>query len=206
MEASKNPRTNKIMRVLGTVIGLGAAAVWLYTQFGPASLPDCDRSEVRTALQQLVDGPAGGQPAGAASTLEQISESGHDEAKEIRSCTAVAKFADGSQEKLDYTVAWTDKDERRFEVAAEMLPRCNRSEVQETVRSVIADLEKAGQPPRTLAAVEQIADGGLDTTGAQRSCTALARFDGGTEQKLSYTVKWNDPERTQFAVQLTYQP
>jgi hypothetical protein len=203
MDTPKKPRS-KLMSILATVVGVGVAAFYLISQFGPASLPECEESEVRSALRELLNKTGDGEGAGAAD-LDQIGQTAHDEEKEVRSCTATAKFADGAEEKLDYTVAWSNKDDREFEVFVATLPRCDRSEVQDTVRKIITDYETAGQPPRTLATVEQIADGGLDTTAALRSCTALARFEGGAEQKLSYTIKWNDAQKRQYYIELAYQ-
>jgi hypothetical protein len=86
------------------------------------------------------------------------------------------------------------------------LPRCNRSEVQGVLKELIAEIEESGQPPRALTAVEEVEDEGVDTAGTIRSCTATAKFEGGAEQKLDYTVKWNDPEKKQYAVNAQYVP
>jgi hypothetical protein len=204
MDTSKNPRSNQLVRLGGIVVAVGLVAFYLFQQFGPAALPKCDADETRTALQEMLDRTEKGAATGAA--VEQVSESAFDEGKEIRTCAAVAKFAGEGEEKLAYTVAWQAKDDKKFLVYMLSLPRCDRTEVQGTLKELIVEHEQTVQPPKTLAAIEQIAEAGLDQETEIRACTGLAKFEGGTEQKLSYTVKWNDPEKTQYAVDAEYLP
>lgn len=196
--------SNKLMRILGPVIGLGVAAFFLWQQFGPVDLPKCDASETRETLQKMIGSIEGG--SGGTATFDKVSETSFDEAKEIRLCAAVAKFEGGAEEELNYRLAWADKDDKKFEVFALSLPRCNRTEVQATVKELITEFEQKTQPARTLAAVEQISDNGLDAAKEVRSCAALVKFDGGAEEKLAYTIKWNDAEKKQYYVELSYLP
>jgi hypothetical protein len=198
MNQIKNPAANKVVRYLGPIIGLAVAAVILWQEFGPQPLPDCDTSEVRTALQEMLDNTA--PPPTAATTIEQVSQTSFDEAKDTRTCAAVAKFAAG-EEKLDYRLVRADGKSQVFLLS---LPRCARNDVQAHVKELIGELEQGAEAPRTLAAVEAIEESGLNDE--MRRCAALAKFEGGTEQSLAYTIKWDDPDAMQTYVEVRYQP
>ena len=109
------------MRPLGFFIAFAIAGAvvlaLLLTGGEDPHAPPCDgaevQSRVRTILADLEQERAGG---GAAEAIHGVSETGYDAARDLRSCTAVAKFADGGSATLSYTTEWEDRAGRRFAV------------------------------------------------------------------------------------------
>lgn len=201
MATDRNTGSNKLTRIAGGVIGLAILAYGLYQLFGPVSLPACDAKEARGVLGQIAKGNGAAVP-----TFAGIAQDSYDEQAEVRTCTAIVTYGSGDQEKLSYRISWQNKDERQFIVNGLTVPRCDRSEVQAQLEEVIKRYEASQQPARTLASAGAIDDEGLDAAEAIRNCTAVATFEGGGEQKVGYTVQWNDAEKTEFALEAQYLP
>jgi hypothetical protein len=111
--ARDGPNRMKPLRyfLLAVIAGAAVLAVLIH-RGGEAQSPACDQADVRATLEEIVADLAQGRvPA-----VEEVRETGYDEARDLRSCAAVAKFADGAQTKVSYTTEWENRDSGKFTV------------------------------------------------------------------------------------------
>jgi hypothetical protein len=72
--------------------------------------PACDRVDVQARLKEIVAGleQERANPL-AVSGIEQVSEAGYDKERDLRTCTATAKLANGASAGFSYTTEWEDR-------------------------------------------------------------------------------------------------
>lgn len=120
-----------VARIIGVVVGLFGIAVGLVMIFGDAVLPDCDQTETRDTLREIVAGRVAVLPIEQAPKEEvmkaveiaDITESGFDKDKQIRTCKAVLSLKVKDKPvydklKIAYTIKWINQKERTFQVEA----------------------------------------------------------------------------------------
>jgi hypothetical protein len=98
------------------IAGAVALSVLIRRSEGGLS-PACDRADVQDRLTSIVaDMERGRRAASALSSIGDVGEVAYDRARDLRTCAAVARFADGGQAKLAYTTEWDDRRTRSFTV------------------------------------------------------------------------------------------
>jgi hypothetical protein len=122
-------RTARISRYVSIAIGLAVVAIYALIYIGKEIVvPACDQDEVQTTLKELVGQMETAHAANGAAKLSDITgvkETSYDSDRNLRTCSAVAKFDAGDQATLSYTTEWKDRGKREFQVALQPYERAH---------------------------------------------------------------------------------